>query len=163
MANVEIQFAEDFQKRVDRMEGYLRVLEQCDPIPITSPDIPSIPAIYAFFENEAPCYVGRSGDKQKLRKRIGNHQRSTHNAASFVYKRTCKALGLGRVYKKGSGGTREERMQDPDFLAEFGRQRDALLTMQVRFVEIHDPIDQYLFELYATLRFGLDTEGFGTH
>lgn len=154
---------ESFCSRISKMEGYLETLQTCEALPVVSSKIPSVAAIYAFYDGDTVCYVGRSGDKQKLRKRIKNHQGLTHNAASYVYKRTCVQLGLLRVYKKGEGGTRSERMNDSAFREEFLRQRDILLKMSVRYVEIDDQIDQYLFELYATLHFGLDTSGFGTH
>tara|TARA_R110000803_G_scaffold52340_4_gene107766 strand:- start:764 stop:1141 length:378 start_codon:yes stop_codon:yes gene_type:complete len=125
--------------------------------------LPNTPAIYAFFENGQPVYVGRSGKKNGLKKRIGNHTQKNHHQASFVYKLTCLELGLPRIYKAGSGGTRAERMSDPNFQNEFALRRQRLFNMQVRYVEVHDDIDQYLLELYASIEFGLDLSGFSTH
>jgi hypothetical protein len=35
--------------------------------------------------------------------------------------------------------------------------------MEVQFLEVADPIDQYFLELYAALELGLPTDEFDTH
>jgi len=39
----------------------------------------------------------------------------------------------------------------------------AVAEMQVRFLPLDDPIDQYLLELYAVLELGLPEDEFDTH
>jgi hypothetical protein len=156
--------ADDFAARIRKLPVYMEALEQCPAVNVRERHaIPEVPAIYALIEGLEPCYVGRSGPNQKLRKRIENHQRPSFQAASYAYKRTCLELGLGRSYRRGSGHTRAERRANPQFVAAFDRHRAMVAQMTVKFVRIDDPIYQYLFELYATMRFGLDLSGFETH
>lgn len=155
---------DDFGARVARMPVYMRTLLDCPPIVVANTKaIPEIPAIYALYEQDRPCYVGRSGPRQRLRRRIANHQRPNFNAASFAYKRTRLELGLPRSYKRGSGHTKSERRDNLDFVALFNVHRQRIAGMTLKFVQIDDQIDQYLFELYATLELGLDLSGFETH
>ena len=53
--------------------------------------------------------------------------------------------------------------KDPSFEPEFARQIALVKTMQVRFVEVFDPLAQYLLELYAHLEWGLPLDEFDTH
>ncbi len=54
-------------------------------------------------------------------------------------------------------------MKDPNFVAEFQRQIASTKTMEVRFVELADPVLQYLLELYACMEWGLPLDEFDTH
>jgi len=60
-------------------------------------------------------------------------------------------------------GSRGALAKDPSFEPEFARQIALVKTMQVRFVEVFDPLAQYLLELYAHLEWGLPLDEFDTH
>ena len=54
-------------------------------------------------------------------------------------------------------------MKDNKFNAIFDVNMSKLKGMGLKFLVIEDHIDQYLFELYATMCYGLRTDGFDTH
>lgn len=54
-------------------------------------------------------------------------------------------------------------MKDQDFLAVFQAAIAEIKTMTVQFLEVSDPIDQYLLELYAAMELGTSTTEFDTH
>ena len=53
-------------------------------------------------------------------------------------------------------------MKDPIFVDAYKRHIELIKQMPVRFVEVPDPVDQYLFELYAHLEYDLPLDGFDT-
>jgi hypothetical protein len=54
-------------------------------------------------------------------------------------------------------------MEDATFRAELEKQIARTKEMWVRFVEVKDPILQYLLELYACLEWKLPLDEFDTH
>ncbi len=52
---------------------------------------------------------------------------------------------------------------DSPFLTEFTRQIELVKLMQVKFLHVEDPIDQYLLELYAAMEYGTSMSEFDTH
>jgi len=114
--------------------------------------------IYAFFENDAPQYVGRT---RNLQQRIRGHISANHYTATFAFKMARRKLRLPATYNKL--GARAQLQNDPIFRPEFLRQIERVKAMQVHFVEIVDPIYQYLVELYAHLEYGLPLDEFETH
>jgi hypothetical protein len=69
-------------------------------------------------------------------------------------------LGLPATYS--AVGARGQLQNDPIFRPEFLRQIERVKAMQVRFVEIADPVHQYLVELYEHLEYGLPLDEFDT-
>jgi hypothetical protein len=72
-----------------------------------------------------------------------------------------RPLGLPATYNKV--GARAQLQNDPIFRPEFLRQIERVKAMQVRFVEIADPVHQYLVELNAHLEYALPLDEFDTH
>ncbi|MBU6268586.1 MAG: hypothetical protein KGN34_13655 [Sphingomonadales bacterium] len=116
-----------------------------------------IKAIYVFFENGRACHVGRT---RNLRQRLAGHVSNSHFSATFAFRQARLSMGINVTYRMGEG--RKALMQRHDFQEEFGRQRRRLSTMTLRFLEVEDPIDQYLLELYAALELGTSLEEFET-
>jgi hypothetical protein len=115
-------------------------------------------AVYVFYEPDgSPCHVGRT---RNLQQRIRAHLADSHNSASFAFKRTRKALSLPVTYRSGEG--RAALLARPEVRLEFDRQRLAIRAMRLRFVVIDNPIEQYLFELYAALQLGTSLSEFET-
>jgi GIY-YIG catalytic domain len=113
--------------------------------------------IYAFFENGTPQYVGRTGNlQQRLRSHI-----AANYTATFAFKMARRKLGLPATYNKV--GARAQLQDDPIFRPEFLRQIERVKAMQVRYVEIADPVHQYLVELCAHLEYALPLDEFDTH
>ena len=114
--------------------------------------------IYAFFENDAPQHVGRT---KNLQQRLRGHISANHFSATFAFKMARGKLGLPATYSKV--GARAQLQNDPIFRPEFLWQIERVKAMPVRFVEIADPVQQYLVELYAHLEYGLPLDEFDTH
>jgi hypothetical protein len=113
--------------------------------------------IYAFFENDAPQYVGRTRNRQQ---RLRDHISANHYTATFAFKMARRKLGLPATYNKIA---RALLQNDPSFRPEFLRQIERVNAMQLRFVDIADPVHQYLVELYAHLEYALPLDEFDTH
>lgn len=114
--------------------------------------------IYLFLEDGKPVHVGRTRD---LGGRLRGHITKNHSSASFAFKRTRVVHGRKRTYV--SEGSRKALSIDPIFKATFHEQIALVKKMMVRFVEVTDPVQQYLLELYAHLELRLDLDEFDTH
>lgn len=116
------------------------------------------PGIYVLFESGVPVHVGRT---RNLGGRLRAHVARSHHSASFAFKRARRILSKVATYKPE--GSRKALVADSVFGPEFLRQIDAVRLMEVRFVEVADPVRQYLLELYACMELGLPLDEFDTH
>ncbi|UWR91080.1 GIY-YIG nuclease family protein [Phaeobacter inhibens] len=116
-----------------------------------------ISAIYVFYENNTPVYVGRTNN---LAQRLRAHVTASHNSSSFALKRTRKRH---QEISKATYKTTLSRSQitaHEVYGATFRDEIDSIKGMDFRFLEIKSHIEQYLTELYVTMALGLDTDGF---
>ena len=115
--------------------------------------------IYALEERDQIVYVGRT---RNLRKRLRSHISFSKraNKASFAFRRTRIETGKQATYK--TRDAKKTLMKDPVFVEAYIRHIERIKQMTVRFVEIADPVTQYLFELYAHLEYDLPLDGFDT-
>jgi hypothetical protein len=118
----------------------------------------NLAGVYVFSENGQPIHVGRT---RNLQGRLRAHVSNSHNSASFAFKRARRALDLAASYK--TKGSRAALMQDAAFRQEFDRHRHSIKYCVVRFLEVKDPVLQYLLELYAHIEYGLPLDEFDTH
>lgn len=120
------------------------------------PAVPNTPGIYLFTEGGRAIYVGQS---RKLRARLRHHTVATskQNQASF-------AFNIAKLEAKRAGVDtarfREVLQADAGFDEHFTRAKSRVAQMVVRFIELADPIERTLFEVYAAL--ALDTAEFNT-
>ncbi len=77
------------------------------------------------------------------------------------FKRARRALSLDATYK--SEGSRDALTKDNKFGYEFDRQIASVKAMAVRFIEVPNPLAQYLLELYAHMEWNLPLDEFDTH
>lgn len=105
-----------------------------------------------------PVHVGRT---RNLAGRLASHTTPKHNKASFAFKRARRHLDQKASYK--AANSRASLVLDEVFGPEFIRQVGLIKAMKVQFVEVKDPIAQYLLELYAHMEFGLPLDEFDTH
>ena len=117
--------------------------------------IPKAPGIYLFSEAGEPIYVGQT---RNLRRRLADHTNPSggHNTATFAFL-------LARDGAEQAGAeTRaelESRLQQP-----FEKAKDRVSRMDVQFIEMDDPIERTLFEVYAVLHLGTEKyNSFETH
>lgn len=114
--------------------------------------------IYVFFENGNAIHVGRTRD---LGRRLRGHVSRSHYSASFAFKRARRQLDRKATYT--TKGSRADLLNDPEFAEAFYSHVELLKSLQVRFIEVKDPLQQYLLELYAALEYGLELDEFDTH
>ena len=135
----------------DRLPVLLNKLTESNPIVRDSQGkLSMIPekGIYVFYESGKPFYVGRS---DRMRSRILEHGRpsSRHNSATFAFllameMATCKGVDC-------TGKTRDDLQMADDFKPLYDQAKERVRNMQVKVVEVDDPIEQSVFEVYAAL------------
>jgi len=121
---------------------------------------PPLSGVYSFFDQGDPIYIGRT-NKRGFGPRMKNHLTPSHNQAVLAFKIAKKKLGLGTAYS--GEGTRSKLMDNPEFLTTFKDQIAYVSNLSVRFVEIVDSDDQYIFEYYASKRLKTPYNDFDTH
>ena len=102
--------------------------------------------IYVFYEAGKPRYVGRS---DRMRTSILEHGRagSRHNSATFAF-----LLAAEAAHEKGidcNARTRDELQQADDFRPLYDESKARVRRMAFKVVEVTDPIEQSVFEVYA--------------
>lgn len=148
-----------FHSAVERMPQLFEQLMTCELLAMKArPSWRGLPAIYVFYDAEGkPCHTGRTPN---LQARVRAHTANSHHSASFAFKSARYAMNLSATYKPE--GSRTHLMSDPEFKAEFDRQRAKIGQMKLGYVEIECPIEQHLFELYVALRLGTSLTEFTT-
>lgn len=138
----------EFGDAVERMPGLLKELVKAPRHRVAErPTLPNAPGIYLFTEHGRPIYVGQS---RKLRQRMRSHTRLTanQNQASFAFNLAKKAAGEAGLDLKRF---RKVLAEDPDFAAHFDQAKARVREMDLQFIELADPIERTLFEVYASL------------
>lgn len=116
--------------------------------------------VYALYDSGEPLYVGRT-NKRGLGPRMRNHLTRSHQQAVLAFKLARLHLGIKTAY---SGlNTRGELMKRSEFVTVFEEQIRFVSALKVRFVEIVDADDQYIFEYYASKRLKTPHNDFNTH
>jgi len=109
---------------------------------------------YVFIENDKPLYVGIS---RTVIVRLFQHLTSnTHFSGTLAY----------YIAKRQSNpdGTREQNMTDEAFRALFEDSQRRLEQCSIATVEIDNPVELHLFEVYAAMELGTgEFNSFRTH
>ena len=115
-------------------------------------------AIYVIWIDGKAAHVGRT---RNLQERVRGHTSNSHYSASFAFKQARRGLNKAATYTPEN--SRKELFRQPEFYAEFARHRVILQNAQVSFLEVTEPVDQYLLELYAAIELGMELDEFDTH
>ena len=115
--------------------------------------------IYLFSENGRALYVGRSNN---LRRRLQFHTRNNHNQATLAFLIARRKTGFLKASYQ-SKGSRQDLLRDARFRAEFDTARERIRQIDVQFVEVNDPIEQTLLEVFAALQTGARYNDFDNH
>jgi hypothetical protein len=102
------------------------------------------PGCYVLWDGNEPFYTGIS---RKVAGRLMQHVRGrTHFDASLAY----------RIARNGQrqGLRRAQAMTDSAFNARFQAAKKQIAGMSVRFIQIDNPLERYLFEVYASMELG---------
>lgn len=139
-----------WQNSINKMEKYLdkllsqspRLLDDCSDIPKRG--------VYVFHDKGKPIYTGRTNS---MRSRLRGHCRpsSGHESATFAFnlaKKEFKSSEDGKL-------TRKQLQQNPGFTKLYDKAKARVSRMHICYIEINDPIEQTLFEVYASI--ALDT------
>ena len=120
--------------------------------------LPQVPdrGIYVFYNGDNPIYVGRTN---RMRQRLQEHGRpgSTHNSATLAFA-VAYLIAANQGMDSIDAFSREELQRDPEFKKWFDATKEVVSKMGVRVVEINDPIEQAVFEVYAALELGTTRE-----
>ncbi len=116
--------------------------------------------VYMFYENNEPVYVGKTDN---LKRRLTEHGRaaSKHNDANFAFKIAKLEWKIANANEKKI--TRNLLQEHPEFIKIFIIAKSRVSNMEIKFVEIQDPYEQYLFEFYAALHFKTKYNDFRNH
>lgn len=116
---------------------------------------------YVYLEGGFPIYVGIS---QKVVTRLNQHVKGkTHYDASLAYRMAKREL-FGTDEVNGSNNQRQQNMDDKTFQAAFEEAKCRIAGFAVAVVDIENPIERYLFEVYAAMEMGTgEYNSFETH
>ena len=149
-----------FKRIIEKMEPLLENLRTGSLL--TRANLAGIPerGIYAFYENGRPLYVGRSNS---IRKRLLLHSRpsSGHNSATFAFILAKESACQGGMDLAGK--QRKEMESDPIFNRLYEQAKARVAAMEIRVVEVVDPIEQTIFEVFAALSLETKYNNFDNH
>ena len=153
-----------FKDVVANMQGYLTELENCEPLRMeTDPErralrkrLPASEGIYVLYEGEDAKYVGRS---DQLADRLLAHGRPSSGSDSASF-----AFNIARSQFDGSLAlSRKQLAQDAKFQRLFSGAKEQVTKMDVKVVEVRDPIEQTIFEVYAHMELETPFNSFENH
>ena len=111
--------------------------------------------IYVFYEDGKPIYVGRTG---RMKGRIRDHSSpSAGRGSAFAYliaKRELEDKGIAPAAQSGKPSSRITKADVEKHPRTISAARERIGKMQFRVIEITDPIEQTVFEVYAALHLG---------
>ena len=139
-----------FKTHLADLEAKRRALVSMEPVTRDSlPRMTPERGVYMLSEAGRHLYVGRSDG---IRGRIARHCRpsSKHNMASFAFRLAKETAGVGpATYRKGQ--SRGDVAIQGAFATEFSAAKLRIRAMQLRYVEVTNPIQQVLLELYVSV------------
>ena len=154
--------SERFARAVQRMPSLLDTLLRAEKLAVK--DRGRIPVeravVYLFSESGVPVYVGQT---RTPRRRYDQHTgpNRAHNEASFAFLKAKKKAESAGVEVQRS---REALQTDAAFSVHFGAAKAWVAAMAFQYVEIEDPIERSIFEMYAALHLGTEEfNSFETH
>lgn len=150
----------EFKEIVSKFPGWLDMLQKS---PSFSRDqLKNVPnrGIYVFYdEKDQPLYVGRS---DRMRTRLLEHSRTSsgHTSATFAFILAKEKLkNPERVVNK----SRNDLQSESDFSQIYDEAKINVSKMRVRVIEIINPVEQGLFEIFAALELNTPYNVWETH
>ena len=142
-----------------RMPDLLGTLKSCELLHRDRRgQLPQVPdrGIYVFYLADNPIYVGRT---DRMRDRLQEHGRpgSTHNSATLAFA-MASLIAADQGLDSIDAFSRDELQRDPEFKKWFDATKESVRNMGIRVVEVTDPIEQAVFEVFAALELGTTRE-----
>ena len=137
----------DFNEFVGKFPEWLDMLQKSPSL--SRDQLQNVPdrGIYVFYdEKDRPLYVGRS---DRMRKRLLAHSRpsSGHESATFAF-----ILAKEKLVNPETGTKSRKALQsEEEFSKKYLETKIDVSKMRVRVIEIIEPTEQALFEIYAAL------------
>jgi hypothetical protein len=140
-----------FDAMVRRLPALLDELSGRPPKPVAQHDpIPAAPGVYLFSDGPTPLYVGNTSDlRERLRQQVD--AAAPPDQSSLAWR---LALRDARERGLATPETPEELKADPNGAECLRRACQRVAGMDVRFIEIDDPITRTVFEIYAAQALG---------
>ena len=149
--------ARHFDRVVERLPDRLDGLLAAPSRPRKEhPPIPQAPGIYLFSEYGEPVYIGQT---RNIQRRLADHTKPSGGSetATFAF-----ILAQEDAGPEASGMTRKEI--ESRFAPLFRQAKERVSRMDIQFIELDDPIERTIFEVYAALHLGTERyNSFETH
>ena len=155
--------SDQFDIVIARMPGLLKALRSSSVV--SRDTLRGIPerGVYAFYEKDVPLYVGRSN---QMKERLLRHSQpsSMHETATFAFLLAIeKAKDDKELWECATSMTRTELQSDKKFSSLYQEAKLRVSNLDIRVVEVTDPIDQTVFEVYAALQLQTPYNSFENH
>ncbi len=153
-----------FEDVIAKMHKYLQELNDCQVITRDGrgrlPPILPAKGIYVFYEAGEPLYVGRS---DHLRARLLQHGRASGGPGNAHFAFNVAKKKFRKTHPYCAPRPRKDLAEEPEFASLFSEAKRRVRRMGIRVVEIQDPIEQTIFEVYAHLKLGTPFNSFENH
>jgi hypothetical protein len=150
----------EFEEIVRKFPGWLDLLQKSPPL--SREKLGTVPnkGIYVYYDkNNRPLYVGRS---DRMRIRLLEHSRpsSGHTSATFAFILAKEKMqNPDQITKK----SRTNLQMDSTFSEKYDEAKNEVSKMVVRVIEIVNPVEQALFEIYASLELATPYNAWENH
>ena len=151
---------EQFDEFISSLPGLLHRLESGPVMTVSALGTVPSRGIYVFYEAESPLYVGRS---RRLKARLREHgqQSSDRYSATFAFRLAQEKGELEGIDCKSV--KKAELAQNTRFVPLFVEAKARVAAMTIQVVEVEDPVEQTIFEVYAALALHTQYNDFETH
>ena len=153
-----------FQKVIDKLSGYMDKLEDCEAIGMYTMaerralrrKLPAGKGVYVLYERGQPMYVGRSDN---LADRLLEHGQPSGDSETATF-----AFNIAKEdFPDTASMSRKDLQRTKAFRPLFDAAKERVRKMQVRVVDVEDPIEQTILEVYAHLELDTPFNSFENH
>ncbi|MDD4137071.1 MAG: hypothetical protein PHT99_04140 [Methanoregula sp.] len=150
----------EFEDIVKKFPGWLDLLQKSPAL--SREQLGTVPnqGIYVYYDKKnRPLYVGRS---DRMKTRLLEHSRpgSGHTSATFAFILAKEKMKNPDLATKKS---RTELQMDAEFSLQYDEAKKEISKMSVRVIEIKKPVEQALFEIYASLELATPYNAWENH
>ena len=159
-----------FEDIIPKLPAYLRELAESAYLHMDSPAqrrslrsaLPGCQGVYVLYEHDRPMYVGRS---DRLADRLLEHGQPANGpeSATFAFNLAYRQWHPDVDLTSFSRQERQAFKSAPEYRSLFDSTTLRVRKMCVRAVEIVDPVEQAVFELYAHVELKTPYNSFRNH
>lgn len=152
----------DFQRLVEGLEPQYRALVDAKSFKYSNlPREMPKRGVYLFSDGPTHLYVGRTNN---LRQRLAGHCRlsSSHFSATCAFRIARETTGRLKA-SYSTSGSRAQLVLEPGFSGAFIEAKTRMARLDIRFVEVSDPIRQALLEIYVATALRTPYNDFENH